>query len=96
MKMPARRFFVMLKTSRKQEADKNNLFLADLCDVAAITMSNAETYENMKKNFISRVTGGSYKRENGTSVRMDYKDKKVVDVLSAICKQKAKLEGLRG
>lgn len=84
----------MLKESRKQEDAKRNLFLADMCDVGAISLCTGEYYDQVKKNFISRVTGGSYKR--GTTARMDYKDPKVVDVLGAICRQKAKLEGLNG
>ena len=94
LKMPARRFFVMLKESRNQENKAKNLYLSDLCDIQAISICSGEYQEQVKNMFISRVTGGVWRR--GTTVKVDYKDKNAANVLGEICKQKAKLEGLNG
>lgn len=89
--MPARRFFVMLKSTKDFEAKRTNLFLADLCDISAIPLCTSEYHEQTKNMFISRVTGGTWRR--GATVKMDHKDPNVAMTLQAICNQKARLEG---
>lgn len=92
--MPARRFFAILKASREIESRERNLFLADLCDVAAVPLCNAEFQDNLKRHFIARATGGTWRR--GTSVQLDHKDPRGPQILASIVKQKARLEGLGG
>jgi hypothetical protein len=93
--MPARRFFTILESSRKAERIRYAYEMADLCDVAAIAICNGQYADDLRKSFISRGTGKPWRRNN--TVKMtDARDPQAANVLGAIFKAKAKLEGLNG
>ena len=89
--MPARMFFSILTSSRKQESQQWNSRLIDLCDVQAISLCSGEYVADLKSSYRSRITGENWRR--GPTAKMDPKDPRAQATLLSIFKQKSKVEG---
>jgi hypothetical protein len=92
--MPAIRFFKMLESSRRLEDRQKYTMMTELCDISAISLCNAEYYDEVRGRFMAFATGNKVKR--GPTAQMDAKDPRVPVILSSIFSQKGKLEGLNG
>jgi len=84
--MPASRFFAILKAGRESERKRLAMFYAELCDIAAIPLCNADYHKGLKQNYTDALLGAKYDKR-GRRV-MDAKDPNTAQTLASILGQK--------
>lgn len=95
--MPARRFFVMRKQMFEIQREKENSFLAELCNIGVMAKADIQYYKELKAFYVeqSRPVGEVKKLNSRVFDSNNKNDMDKVDMfLTATFKKKAQLEGI--
>lgn len=90
LKMPAKTFFAMLKAGREEQQQKQNAFLADLCDITAVPIYTAEYHKKLREYYLSLAYPES-KIKKGQI--LNAADPETGKLIASLFKQKGKVEG---
>ncbi len=87
--MPAIRFFALLEEGRRQKRIEEALNWVARCDVASISLGNAEYFEKIRKVFYDRAMGA----EGAKSRALDPTDPLTVALIENLTLEASRVNG---